>query len=110
MVSELVGSDYIWVIDVCWVEFPDRSSADRYGIDFIREFGVKKPILISLADSENYEHRIGGIRFVCKMDELGGFLSEKFKKDMQNALQALRTDGFVPVTESDENEIDSPYR
>ena len=106
VIEPYLGEDYLWVIDICWIEFADRATADRYGIRFLDDFPIKKYILISSEFSDRYKLDIAGIKFVCKKDPSGKAFSDYFKNNLENELASLRTDNYTNQPGHGEN---SPY-
>ena len=106
IIKPYLGDDYIWVIDICWIEFADRDTADRYGIKFLDDFPIKKCILISSEFSDRYKLDIAGIKFVCKKDPSGKAFSDYFKNNLENELASLRTDNYTNEPSHGKN---SPY-
>ena len=90
-VKRLMKNDPIWLIDICWITKPGPSS-DQYGVFFLREYGVKKAICMSLEAQSTYGHRLEGVEYICKCDSSGACLTESFKNQLKEALTHFRTD------------------
>ena len=87
-VGELINNEnIIWILDVCWIVPPsEESPIDRYGIEFMREFKLRKPILISLSPIDAYNHHIAGVKFICKNNSAGESMTSLFTSELKSAL------------------------
>ena len=82
----LEEQDLIWIIDVCWLANNPSSFIERYGIDFLREFKPRNPILISVSPNEVYSSLIEGVRFVCKRSNTGELMNGQFTRWLNEAV------------------------
>jgi len=85
-VFSVKNDNLIWIIDINWTGSPKANNADEYGLEFYRQFKIKKAIILSVNPREKYRSIIQGLNYISKFDENGNLFSDNFEAKLLEAL------------------------